>query len=300
MRILVPVDESKMSLRVVEYLLRHETLLGAKPEIELVNVQYSVPESIIQLFGMDAVKQYYLETGKNVFDELSKTLDLKPLHAEERVLYGDVGAKLAEEAKDFKTDLIVMGTRGLNPMKGLLLGSVSNALLARTRVPMLLIREATPAIPKKMRVGIFVDGSKYGEAAADFVLAHLELFGPEAQFTVVHCAEPVPDPIAPNPVNPMTPVLTREELEEEQKKGFQEAVQAVLAPFEVGGVNIHAELLIGDPDKKLPEYANANLDLVVMGSHGYGSFTAAVMGSTAMHTAAETHVPILVIRRPEN
>ena len=47
MRILVPVDESLHSRRVIEFISHRETLLGTTPEIELVNVQYSVPETII-------------------------------------------------------------------------------------------------------------------------------------------------------------------------------------------------------------------------------------------------------------
>lgn len=49
MRILVPVDESLHSRRVIEFISHRETLLGTTPEIELVNVQYSVPETIIHL-----------------------------------------------------------------------------------------------------------------------------------------------------------------------------------------------------------------------------------------------------------
>ena len=79
MRILVPVDESLHSRRVIEFISHRETLLGTTPEIELVNVQYSVPETIIHLFGMEAVKQYYLEAGKKVFDELGpETLAASP------------------------------------------------------------------------------------------------------------------------------------------------------------------------------------------------------------------------------
>lgn len=39
MRILVPVDESLHSRRVIEFISHRETLLGTTPEIELVNVQ---------------------------------------------------------------------------------------------------------------------------------------------------------------------------------------------------------------------------------------------------------------------
>lgn len=48
MRILVPVDESSQSTRLIHFLLERDSLLGTDPEIELVNVQYSVPESLIR------------------------------------------------------------------------------------------------------------------------------------------------------------------------------------------------------------------------------------------------------------
>ena len=162
---------------------------------------------------------------------------------------------------------------------------------------MLVVRDESKLPEKKMRVGILVDGSAYGAAAANYVLEHLELFGEDPEFTVVHCAEPVPDPITPNPVNPMMPVLSREEIDEEQQTRFLEAVQPVLDPFEVAGLNVKAQLLVGEADLELPLFANGNLDLIVMGSHGRGNFTAAVLGSTAMHIAAETKVPMLVIRQ---
>mgnify|MGYP000049044075 FL=1 len=190
-----------------------------------------------------------------------------------------------------------MGTRGLNPVKGLLLGSVSNDLLARTKVPMLLLRDKTPPLTDKLRVGIFVDGSDYGAAAADFVLRNRELFGAKSEFTVVHASAPIPDPVAPNPVSPHMPTLTRQEREAEQRRVFADAVKPVIEPFEAAGLAVKAELVVGDADHALADYANKNLDIVVMGSHGYGNFKAAVLGSTAMHVAALTEVPVLVIRK---
>ena len=37
--------------------------------------------------------------------------------------------------------------------------------------------------------------------------------------------------------------------------------------------------------------------MIVMGSHGYGRFKAAVMGSTATRIAATGDVPLLIIRQ---
>ena len=66
MRILVPVDESLHSRRVIEFISHRETLLGTTPEIELVNVQYSVPETIIHLFGMEAMTAIAKKFGVHI------------------------------------------------------------------------------------------------------------------------------------------------------------------------------------------------------------------------------------------
>lgn len=297
MRILIPVDESDHSRRVLDFISNRESLLGTKPEIELANVQHSVPEGIMQLFGMEAAWQQSLDAGKAVFNRFDPER-LRALGVTERVLSGNIGRALAEEAAVFRADLIIMGTRGLNPMKGLLLGSVSNDLLAHTRVPVLLIRENTPPLPENLRVGIFVDGSAYGAAAADLVIKNRALFGKDASFTVLHAAEPMPYPIAPTLLGQITPTLSPDEVNGEQKRFFEEAVKPVVDAFAADGTEIRTEFLVGHPDVVLSDYANKNLDLIVMGSHGYGNFTAAVLGSTAMHIAAKTVAPILVVRKP--
>ena len=56
-------------------------------------------------------------------------------------------------------------------------------------------------------------------------------------------------------------------------------------------------ILVGEAGKEIAAYAKKKLALVVMGSHGYGRFKSAVMGSTAMRVASSGNVPILLIRR---
>lgn len=297
MKILIPVDSSAQSRRVLEILGEHESLVHAKPEIELVNVQYSVPEAIIKLLNLESVKAYYQAEGAKVFEAVGAEAFCRRTGAKTKVLYGEAAKAIVAEADAWQADLIVMGNRGLNPMRGLFLGSVSNGVLSQTRVPMLLLRENSKPVAGKRRIGIFVDGSPYGEAAAEYVLSHLELFGPEAEFEVVYAAEPIQEPIAPNPIGPIAERMTQSELAAREKADFEEAVRPVAERFKAAGKPVRTVFLTGDASEVLPEYANANLTHVVMGSHGYGNFTAAVLGSTAMHLAADTELPILVVRR---
>ena len=47
---------------------------------------------------------------------------------------------ILEKARDYKADLIVMGSRGLGQIGGLILGSVSERVLHRAHVPVLIVR----------------------------------------------------------------------------------------------------------------------------------------------------------------
>ena len=83
---------------------------------------------------------------------------------------------------------------------------------------------------------------------------------------------------------------------------FQDAAfEAAIAPVRVllkkkDGVNAYEVRLIGDPGDELSAYAKERLDLLVLGSHGYGAFKAAVMGSVATRVTAHCTVPLLLVR----
>ena len=53
---------------------------------------------------------------------------------------GHVADAIAERAADGKFDLVVMGSRGHGEIANLVLGSVATKVLAKTTVPVLLIR----------------------------------------------------------------------------------------------------------------------------------------------------------------
>lgn len=96
---------------------------------------------------------------------------------------------IADWAEEHDVDLVIMGSHGRTALQNLLFGSVTQFVLAASRVPVLVPR--TPQAPQResLRVGIAVDGSRYGEAAADFVLAQRALFGPQPEITLLHAAD---------------------------------------------------------------------------------------------------------------
>ena len=203
---------------------------------------------------------------------------------------------IAKEAEDLDADLIVMGSRGQSLWKSLFLGSVSNAVLAESKRPLLLLRDEVPKTGDRLRVGIAVDGSSYGEAATDYVLAHKNFFGADPDFRVLHVVRDYETLVATTSVEYVMPTVTSEEFEKSTAEEFEKTVAPVLERFEKADVPVQAEKLSGFPSEAIAKYAKNELDLLVIGSHGYGNFKSAVLGSTAMHIAAECKVPLLVVR----
>jgi nucleotide-binding universal stress UspA family protein len=63
---------------------------------------------------------------------------------------GNVASAILDRVRDAEHDLVVMGSRGHGPLRTLLLGSVSQAVLDRSPVPVLVVR-ATAGAPDRAR-----------------------------------------------------------------------------------------------------------------------------------------------------
>ena len=53
---------------------------------------------------------------------------------------GSPGPVLLNMAEEKKCDLIVMGSRGLGPLKGIFMGSVSSYIVSRGKCPVLIVK----------------------------------------------------------------------------------------------------------------------------------------------------------------
>jgi nucleotide-binding universal stress UspA family protein len=296
MRILVPVDGSASSRAAVRFLAGRETMLGQNPEIELLTVQNVVPQRLVEMLSLESLESYYRTEGERVFESLRGEIRAAGFQAKEVVRGGEPGKVIAKEAEDLDADLIVMGSRGQSLWKSLFLGSVSNAVLAESKRPLLLLRDEVPKTGDRLRVGIAVDGSAYGEAATDYVLAHKDFFGADPDFRVLHVVRDYQTLVATTSVEYVMPTVTTEEFEKSTAEEFEKTVEPVLKRFEQADVPVQAEKLTGFASDAIAEYAKSELDILVIGSHGYGNFKSAVLGSTAMHIAAECKVPLLVVR----
>lgn len=140
--VLVAVDGSESALRAVQHLTRKRAKY-ADPEglqIHLVNVQYPFSGDVGAFVDHETMRQYHQEEGLKQLAEARRQLDEAGVRYSFHVLVGDPAEVIAQFAREHHCDQIIMGTRGLGSVAGLLMGSVSTKVLHLADVPVLLVK----------------------------------------------------------------------------------------------------------------------------------------------------------------
>lgn len=140
MKILLPVDGSAFTKKMLAYLTTHEEMFGPHNEITLLTVQAPLPPRARAAVGAEVANSYYAEEAAKVTDPVVKFL--KRHGVEPKVLHkvGQPGEQIAKAATGGAFDLVVMGSHGHSALGNLVMGSVATQVLAHCEVPVLLVR----------------------------------------------------------------------------------------------------------------------------------------------------------------
>lgn len=297
MKILVPVDGSKVSQAAIAFIASRTSLIGAEPQVKLLNVQLPIPVRAARVVGKDVVKSYYADEAGKALKGPTGVLRKAGLTASAEHRVGHPAEEIAAAAERIGADLIVMGSHGRGSLTGLVLGSVTHAVLARTRHAMLVLRDSHAARADSLKVGVAVDGSRFAREAVRYVIRHRNLFGAQPQITLINVVPDFAGAVMPDMAGVALPAFSAEEVEAMQAKAFDAAVAPARKLLARTGIATDAVRLAGNPGDELAAYARKKkLDLLVMGSHGYGAFKQAVMGSVATRVTAQCVTPVLLVR----
>ncbi len=135
--ILVPLDGSKNSIKGLEEAIYIAQLSGAK--ITMLHVISGLPPIPIT----DSIFEYRKHMTKHAmefFGEARKVALKYKMEVDEKIIFGVPQYDIADFANHKKFDLIVMGARGLSSIKEMFLGSVSNATVHKSKVPVLVVK----------------------------------------------------------------------------------------------------------------------------------------------------------------
>lgn len=138
-RILVAVDSSNYAMKAFEYAIQLAQPVNAK--VFVVHVVQNPAMTADTLVSVAALKTSFKKQGSNLLTSLSNTAERKFGMKVETILeQGDPPKVILNTAKKFNANIIVIGSRGLNQIKELLLGSVSHSVIKHADIPVLVVK----------------------------------------------------------------------------------------------------------------------------------------------------------------
>src|SRR5262249_37732628 len=136
-RILIPVDGSPASL-CADYAIEM-AIQNPGSSFVVLNVQNV---SATELSGefMEGVQERLLQAADKALKEAKARCEAAKIPFETFVRTGPIAETIAQVSRDTGSDHIVMGTRGLGRIQGMLLGSVAMKVIHLAEVPITLIK----------------------------------------------------------------------------------------------------------------------------------------------------------------
>ena len=141
MKILLPTDGSEHSIAALRHLLPRLAWFGATPQLALLNVHPHLPYArAVAWAGKEAAHRYYDDECAAALAPGIAVLDEAGIAFERVQRIGEPAVEIAKFAAEWNADLIAMGRHGHSAMTTLLMGSVTQKVIATSAVPVLLLR----------------------------------------------------------------------------------------------------------------------------------------------------------------
>jgi nucleotide-binding universal stress UspA family protein len=140
MKILLAVDGSPYTKRVLAYLAAHDEWLGPQHAYTLVHAVPAVPPRAAAVIDKATLKAHYDESAQKVFKPIRTFLARQGVQATCVSQPGSAADLVVAQAAKGGHELIVMGSHGHGALAQVVLGSVATKVLAKSRVPVLVVR----------------------------------------------------------------------------------------------------------------------------------------------------------------
>ena len=140
MKILLAVDGSGYTKKMLAYLATHDELFHTDNRYTLLTVNPQLPPRARAAVGKELVETYHREEAEKVLAPVTQFLVRHGIDAKSIAKVGHAGEVISKTADAGKFDLVVMGSHGHGTLANLVMGSVATQVLANCKVPVLLVR----------------------------------------------------------------------------------------------------------------------------------------------------------------
>ena len=141
MKILFAADGSPQSVAALETLVKSFVYFRETPAVTLLCVHPPVPyKAAAAALGQDVIQRYYDDENEAALAGARDLLTARGIafQAEKRV--GSPAEEIVKCAEEGKFGMIAMGTHGHTALANLVMGSVATGVVARSKVPVLLLK----------------------------------------------------------------------------------------------------------------------------------------------------------------
>jgi nucleotide-binding universal stress UspA family protein len=281
-KILCPIDFFPASRGAADYAVALAKNYGAQliflHVVEPVAVTgYEVP------FNLADFTESLVDASTEELAKLAKRAEAKGVRVECVTRTGSVDLEIADVIKNRKADLVVMGTHGRRGFERWFIGSVTERLLRRTKVPLLTMGNTKGEMaPSAIREILVVTDFSAGTSDA-FAYAFSIAKECHSKVTVLHVLDDISADIAGR---------YREGLIESIRERLAKLVPAGIR----NGVKVTVRVETGLPGKRILSILNSGkYDLLVMNIHGKGMLDRVIIGSTAERVVRGAPIPVLFI-----
>lgn len=285
-KILCPVDFSEYSVLA----LRYATALARDNDTELI-VYHSVPDltpamSYLEGEFLLTVSDALLNNAKSNLDSWIKKFVPPDLVVEKIVGQGNPADAIIEISRKLRVDLLVMGTHGVTGYERFLMGSVTNRVLHKSSLPVLVVSKTSHHFiyeNDKNPVQI-----KRIVCPLDFDNNNLWTIGVALSFARKYNSEVI-----------FLHVINRKQNGKwrELEKLALTKLKALGSPVVDENIPVKFLVLSGEPaDIILNTLDEENADLVIMGHHTRNPIEEIFLGSIARRVVTNSTRPILVAR----
>lgn len=140
MNILLPVDGSDYTQRMLGFVASHSALLGPQHHYTVCTVVAPVTGRAASFLDRSSIDGYYRDEADKVLGPLQGFVSQPGWTVRAVHLVGNPAEAIAEFASAQQQDLIVMGTQGHSVLGSVVMGSVTSGVISGCKTPVLLVR----------------------------------------------------------------------------------------------------------------------------------------------------------------
>jgi nucleotide-binding universal stress UspA family protein len=260
-------------------------------QLHVMHAWHTVPSTRFESFIRAQLEQ---EAREVLSEQVGRIKDGGGDVAETCLREGPTVDRVLDLAEETDADLIVVGSRGLGPIKRLALGSVSEGVVHHAMCPVLVTRGGERVWPPA-RIVVGDDGSEYAEEAGQLAAGIGKMFG--AEMLVVRAYPHFHSEVsrvgrAPQ-LQAFEEALLRDEMDLKRRASELESVL---------GSRPQTTIIEEDPVTAIVGVAERDdgSALVVVGSRGLGPIDRLRLGSVSTKVVRATAGPVLVYPGPRS